>query len=262
MSKPLAPTFLHSAMRTAAGATPVIEMAPAGFGDTTRLSLEQIATGQADSWLKAMRQQIDALGRPVVLSFAPEPNGAWYAWGLDPEGFKTAWQHVRQVIGTADVTWMWQPSAVGPGGSRNPQTGKLITDDMAGYWPGSGEVDWVGLDGYYYRASDTFASRFGSNTTGALAELARPPISWAGPVIIGETAVSPFTGTGQAVPDPAKIADLFAGVAANHLLGLIYFDLKPACPPQCQQDGIPRDFRLEKYPAALAAYVKAVHGSW
>lgn len=257
MAASLAPTFLHSAMRVAAGATPVIEMTPGAFGQTP-LTLEQIASGQADTWLTAMRQQIDMLARPVVLSFAPEPNGTWYSWHTDPSGFKAAWQHVHQVIGTADVTWAWQPSAVGPGGAHNPVTGKLITDDMAPYWPGAGEVDWVALDGYYYRSSDTFRSRF----SGALAELAQPPISWTGPVIIGETAVSPFTGPGGTAPDPAKITDLFAGVAANHLLGLVYFDLKPACPPQCQQDGIPRDFRLEKYPDALAAYVKAVHGSW
>ena len=257
MSAPLAPTFLHSAMRVAAGATPVIEMTPGAFGQAP-LTLAQIAAGAADPWLAALKAQIAELGRPVVLSFAPEPNGSWYSWGLDPAGFKAAWTHVHAAIGTPGVTWMWQPSAVGPGGARNPVTGKLITDDIAPYWPGPGEVDWVGLDGYYYRPSDTFTSRFG----GALAELGRPPISWTGPVIIGETAVSPFTGPGATAPDPAKITDLFAGVAAHQLLGLIYFDLKPACPPQCQQDGIPRDFRLEQYPAAAAAYKAAVAGAW
>src|SRR5215471_11825379 len=205
MAQPLAPSFLHSAMRVAAGATPVIEMTPSAFGQQP-LSLTQIAAGQADTWLNDLRQQIGTLGRPVILSFAPEPNGTWYQWGTQPAAFVTAWDHVHAVIGTGNVTWMWQPSAVNPGGSFNALH-KLITDDMKAYWPGPGEVDWVGLDGYYYTPADTFHSRF----AGALGELSGT-LGWHGPVIIGETAVSPFTGKSEVAPDPAKITDLFAGV--------------------------------------------------
>ena len=58
----------------------------------------------------------------------------------------------------------------------------------------------------------------------------------------------------------AAVADLFSGVAADHLLGLIYFDLNvcPAsgCGPYKQ------DFRLENSPAALAQFRQSVAGAW
>ena len=65
------------------------------------------------------------------------------------------------------------------------------------------------------------------------------------PILISETAVGPVAG-------PSKIAGLFAGVAANHLLGVVWFD-------QAQHDGIHhQNWRLEDAPAALAAFRSAV----
>jgi len=197
MAAPLAPSFLHSVMRTDGSAEPVIEITPTAPGQPP-LSLAQIAAGQADPWLRAMAAQIASLARPVVISFAPEPNGRWYAWGQQPAAFVQAWDHVHQVIGAGWVTWMWQVSAHNAVAAAN----------------------------------------------------------WAGPVIIAETAVSPGLGKGMA----AAVADLFSGVAADHLLGLIYFDLNvcPAsgCGPYKQ------DFRLENSPAALAQFRQSVAGAW
>lgn len=241
MAAPLAPSFLHSVMRTDGSAEPVIEITPTAPGQPP-LSLAQIAAGQADPWLRAMAAQIASLARPVVISFAPEPNGRWYAWGQQPAAFVQAWDHVHQVIGAGWVTWMWQVSA-------HNATDPATQDPFAGYWPGSSEVDWVGLDGYYYQPGDSFALRFN-------ATLAEAEANWAGPVIIAETAVSPGLGKGMA----AAVADLFSGVAADHLLGLIYFDLNvcPAsgCGPYKQ------DFRLENSPAALAQFRQSVAGAW
>jgi len=239
MASPLSPTFIHSALRVANGATPVIEILLRDSASTSGqgITLESVASGSQDAWLSQLRDQITAMGHPVILSFAPEPNGAWYTWGQDPGGFITAYRHVHTVVGTNDVTWMWQPSA-----SQSPPT--TSTDDLGHYWPGASYVDWVGLDGYYYVPGDSFEHRFAHS----LAELAT---WWTGPVIIAETAVSPDTKN-----MPNDVTDLFDGVTRHHLLGLIYFDLKPVCPPECGQ--FHPDFRLESYPPALAAYVKAV----
>ena len=249
MAKPLAPSFVHAAMRTSAGAVPVIEITPTAPGQPA-LSLKAITAGDADGWLTALRDQIRLLHRPVVISFAPEANGHWYAWGGDPAGFVAAWRHVHAIIGGSQwwVTWMWQVSA------RNAND--PATDDFTPYWPGGDVVDWVGLDGYYYQARDTFQSKFGAS----LAEVQR---IWGGPVLIGETGVAPVDVLGATTPPDrmaAGIADLFAGVASRGLLGLIYFDLPPACPPQCGR--FHPDVRLDGQPAALAAYTKAVNGQW
>jgi hypothetical protein len=248
MAVPLAPTFLHSVMRVDDGAEPVIEILPTSPGQPV-LTLEQIASGSADAWLGALAAQITALGRPVVLSFAPEADGSWYAWSHDPVGFRAAWQHVHQVIGTSWVTWMWQMSA----------TPTFSSATMAAWWPGSGEVDWVGLDGYLYAPGDSFALRF----TAALAAVEG---LWGGPIIIAETSVAPALDTTTPPPPPAPgsqaagVNDLFNGVAAYHLLGLIYFDLNVCPPAGCGP--YKQDFRIEANPAAVTAYRQAVNGSW
>lgn len=236
MARPLPSTWLHSLMRVSAGAEPVIEVTPTAPGQPV-VTLADITAGKRDGWLANLRAQIDALGRPVVISFAPEANGDWYSWGRDPAGLVAAWHHVHSVLGTAGITWLWQVSAVADPTGLRP------------YWPGPAEVDWVGLDGYYYFGWNTFAQRF-------QASLTEVGGFWSGQVLIAESAVSPNVGDGAAMA--SKITDLFAGVGGcQHCIGLVYFNLRPTGGGFYHPD-----FRLERYPAALAAYTKAVNGSW
>ena len=228
MSTPLSPSWLHSAMRVADGATPVIEILP------DNISLSQVAAGQGDKWLQDLRTEIDRLGRPVIIGFAPEANGRWYSWGEDPVNFKVAYIHVYNTIGTNLVTWMWQVSA--------HNQGDPATQDFNAYWPGSKYVNWVGFDGYYYQPGDSFELRFGFS-------LREVESWWHGPIIIGETAVSPLTRN-----MPNDITDLFNSVVSNHLLGLIYLDLN-VCQGLCSI--YKQDFRVEQYPSALAAFLQA-----
>ena len=238
--------WLRSAVRADDGAEPVIEILP-NDASTPVITLSSIAHGQHDSWLLALKAQITAVGRPVVISFAPEPNGKWYSWGQKPKEFVAAYQHVHDMIrdgtGAAPVTWMWQPSAINQQAETMPGQYRL-------YWPGARFVDWVGLDGYYYVNSDSFGLRFD-----ATLKVVRR--FWSGPVIIGETGISPHVADGS-----ADIANLFAGVAANHLLGLIYFDIKQKCQVQgCGQ--FHGDFALQDEPPSwAAAYRTAVNRSW
>ena len=90
-------------------------------------------------------------------------------------------------------------------------------------------MTWVGIDGYYLKPSWTFASLFGP-TIKAVRALTLDPI------LISETGAGPAGG------QPAKIADLFAGVRAYGLLGFVWFDAKGT-----------QDWRLNG-PAALAAF--------
>jgi len=231
-------------MRVANGATPVIELTLAANQGASGITLSSIINGQSDNWLTDLRAEIDQLGRPVIIAFAPEANGDWYSWGstqvpghspspTNASAFKAAYQHVHSVLGTNLITWMWQVSAHNPG---DPSTA-----DFNSYWPGTTFVNWVGFDGYYYQPGDSFALRFSKS-------LAEVESWWHGPIIIGETAVSPLTKN-----MPNDITDLFNGVTSNHLLGLIYLDLN-VCQGQCTL--YHQDFRVEQYPTALAAFIK------
>jgi hypothetical protein len=74
-------------------------------------------------------------------------------------------------------------------------------------------VTWVGIDGYYYKPSWTFASLFGP-TIKAVRALTLDPI------LISETAAA------RAARQPEKITNLFAGVHAYGFLGFVWFDAK------------------------------------
>lgn len=160
-------------------------------------------------------------------------NGDWYSWGYrhtSAAEFVAAWRHVVTVFkeqGAGNVTWLWTVNSLAGGGTR------IVNPDA--WWPGSQYVTWVGIDGYYYRADETFATLFGPTVTDIRA-VTRDPI------LIAETGAAP-----QADPI-AKIADLFAGVRADHMLGLVWFDAKGN-----------EDWRIDT-PAAFAAFGRAAGG--
>ena len=92
-------------------------------------------------------------------------------------------------------------------------------------------MTWVGIDGYYLKPNWQFAPLFGP-TIAAIRALTSDPI------LVAETGATPAAG------QPAKIADVFAGVHAYGLLGLVWFD-------STNSDG--QDFTVSS-PAAVAAF--------
>ena len=115
----------------------------------------------------------------------------------------------------------------------DPAGGRAGTGPVASWWPGAQYVTWVGIDGYYYRSSDTFASVFGTT-------IDQVRVFTNKPVLLSETAVGPEAG------QFAKIQDLFHGMAAYKTLGLVWFD------KDLSGGGIDRqDWRIEdNFPAA------------
>lgn len=118
------------------------------------------------------------------------------------------------------MTWLWAINIIHTQ-HRVPSPGP--------WWPGSSYVTWVGIDGYYYTSSSAFAPLFGP-TIVSVRMLTRDPI------LIAETAAAPAAG------QPAKIANLFAGIQLYGLLGFVWFD----------QVHI-EDWRLSS-PAAISAF--------
>ena len=202
------------------GALPLIQINP------TRVSLAAIAAGRYDGYLMTYAEAVRAYRYPVILSFGHEMNGYWYSWGYrhsSPSMFVAAWRHVVRVFRTIqarNVTWLWTANIMHKGHGIAPP---------ARWWPGSDYVTWVGLDGYYYNPAWKFAPLFGP-TIAAVRRLTQKPI------LISETSAAPTTD------QPAKIADLFAGVHLYGLLGFVWFNSVHN-----------KDWRL-KDPAAIIAF--------
>jgi len=207
------------------GAIPVIQI------DPVNIALQRIADGQSDAYLRYLADAVKTFGAPVVISFGHEMNGSWYSWGYGhttPAVFVATWRHIVNVFRSLqvhNVTWLWTVNVI-----NDTAHGRI--PNPAPWWPGASYVNWVGIDGYYFKPSWTFASLFGPTIT-AVREVTGDPI------IIAETGVA--AGADQ----PAKIADLFSGVRTYRLLGLIWFDALGS-----------EDWRIAT-PAAAAAFHKA-----
>lgn len=206
------------------GAVTILQMDPTGA------SVTAIASGTYDGYLRSYADSIRNFGYPVIIGFGHEMNANWYSWGyghVPPRTFVAAWRHIVTLFrgqGADNVTWLWTINADLP-----------TTGPVASWWPGGSYVTWVGIDGYYYRTSDTFVSVFGKTMAQVRAITSKP-------VLLSETAVGPEAG------QAAKIPGLFAGVHQYQSLGLVWFDIR-------QDEGLyHQDWRIEDSPTAEAAF--------
>ncbi len=174
--------------------------------DPTAASIPAIASGTYDDYLRSYADSVRNFRHAVVIGFGHEMNAPWYPWGykrVPAATFVAAWRHIVTLFrgqGADNVTWLWTLEA--------DQAG---TGPITSWWPGAQYVTWVGIDGYYYRSSDTFASVFGQTINQVRAFTSKP-------VLLSETAVGPEAG------QFAKIQDLFHGMATYKTLGLVWFD--------------------------------------
>ena len=197
------------------------------------VTLASIAAGGSDAYLRSYADEVVGFGQPVILSFGHEMNGTWYSWGdghTPPATFVGAWRHVVRVFraaGAANVTWLWTVNSIVGAASS-----------LSRWWPGAAWVDWTGIDGYYFRATDSFGSVFGST-------IADIRTFSSAPLLIAESAV------GTTPNRESQIEGLFAGVRAERLAGVVWFD-------EAQHSGLyHQDWRLEDDPSALAAFMAA-----
>jgi mannan endo-1,4-beta-mannosidase len=174
--------------------------------DPSLASVAAIAAGSYDPYLRLYADSVKDYGHQVVIGFGHEMNASWYSWGwgrTPASTFVAAWRHIVTLFrneGADNVTWLWTIQADQPG------TGPILS-----WWPGSNYVTWVGIDGYYYRPSDTFASVFGK-TISQVQAFTRDPI------LLSETSVTPRAD------QYANITNLFQGMSQYRLLGLVWFD--------------------------------------
>jgi mannan endo-1,4-beta-mannosidase len=211
------------------GATTLVQLS------TGNAPLANIASGQYDAYWRSYADEVKAFGGPVILSLDHEMNGDWYTFGYKhtpPAIFVAAWRHVVNIFrqqGAKNVTWMWTVNIEDAGDN------KTANPDL--WWPGRSYVNWVGIDGYYYSWSETFAPLFGP-TIADVREITNDPI------LIAETGVALAAG------QSTKFDDLFEGVRTFGLLGFVLFD----------QDGLHKFIQTWRIssPSAFAALRKGV----
>jgi hypothetical protein len=189
-------------------AVPLVQMDP--YSRNSKVSIAGIAAGRYDGYLSAYAEAVRSYHHPVILSFGHEMNGWWSSWGYghtSPATFVAAWRHIVNLfrdLGAGNVTWLWTVNII------NDARGGNIPSP-APWWPGSSYVTWVGIDGYYLKPNWQFAPLFGP-TIGVVRALTSDPI------LIAETGAVPSANQAE------KIADVFDGIRAYGLLGLVWFD--------------------------------------
>ena len=127
------------------------------------------ARGDYDSYLNGWATRMKAflsgpdrtLGtaddRRVYIRLAHEMNGNWYPWGAavggnSPADYVLMWQRVRGIfwskgLDATTVQWIWAVN--------HEDVGSLRAED---YYPGPEYVDWIGIDGYNWGASQSWST--------------------------------------------------------------------------------------------------------
>lgn len=121
--------------------------------------------------LVADLRKLNDEGTPVMVRFAHEMNGSWYAWGQQPERYIEVFRKVSDAIHSQapGTSMMWAPNyggdypftggqfAARPGTKdfaaldTNDDGSVTMTDDSyAPYYPGDTYVDWVGISLYHW----------------------------------------------------------------------------------------------------------------
>ncbi|MER7797760.1 glycosyl hydrolase [Microbacterium sp. NPDC096154] len=180
----------------------VIEAAhqAAGSGSAHLLTLEpqeglRAVTDEVIADIVAALKQITALGVPVVVRFAHEMNGSWYAWGQQPALYVETYRRVAEAVHgeVPGAAMMWAPNYGGgypfAGGAYAARAGTpdaealdldadgSVTgadDPYAPYYPGDEYVDWVGMSLYHWGSAHPWGEnempedgKFAAQLTGA-----------------------------------------------------------------------------------------------
>ncbi|MFN2321768.1 MAG: glycoside hydrolase family 26 protein [Trueperaceae bacterium] len=209
----------------ASGSAPLISWQPHGQ------SVDDIAAGAYDGYLRSWADGLAAAAGIVYLRPFPEMNGDWVPWNGDPDGLVAAWTRMTALFdeaGASNVRWVW-----GPNVTDEPRTD---ANRMERYYPGAGHVDVLALSGYNWGATRpgigwrSFEEIF-EDAYARLVDLGTQPV-W-----IAEMASSDEGGD-----KAAWIRDLFASTAFPRLEALVWFD-----------ENKEADWRLTSAPDVVAA---------
>ena len=129
------------------GTIPILTCQPDGY------YLDDITDGLMDAYIAARIAEIKTVDGSVWLRLMHEMNGTWYDWGWGksdntPTKYIAAWKYIVDKFRVASVTnveWLFCPNHNGKDLDAGNDWG---ANSIPAYYPGSGYVDILGLDGY------------------------------------------------------------------------------------------------------------------
>lgn len=219
------------------GKTLVIFWEPSN-GDTGNVNqadynYDSITSGKWDSYIASFAADAKAYGGPVILVPFEEMNGDWYPWSGTKNNNSqakeiAAFKYLRKYFpagGNVKIAWA-------PNSTSWPNT---TANNIAGYYPGSENVDIVALDGFNFNNPwETFSQVFDK----ALA-VVKP---YGKPIYIVSMASC------QGASKPAWITDaLTVQMPKNGITGFVWFNTNKEC-----------DWRVNSDAATLAAFKAAL----
>ncbi|MDJ0335343.1 glycosyl hydrolase [Salinibacterium sp. G-O1] len=152
-----------------------------------------VVTPEIAGEVATLLAEFNASGVPVVVRFAHEMNGSWYAWGQQPSAYIAAYRTVAMAVHrlAPGSSMMWAPNYAGgypfTGGSFAAAPGSAdyaaldtsgdgvltLDEAYAPYYPGDDVVDWVGLSLYHWGSAHPWgeseipeAGKFAAQLTG------------------------------------------------------------------------------------------------
>ena len=118
------------------------------FWEQYGVTLDQIANGSQDAYMKQFAAAAKAYNGPVILAPFHEMNGNWTPWngtlpGNSPQKLILAWRHMHDLFeGTTNVRFAWVVNSDSvPDTAANAHTV---------YYPGDTYVDIVAVDGFNF----------------------------------------------------------------------------------------------------------------
>jgi beta-mannanase len=203
-----------------------------------------ITNGSNDWFIRQFAIDVRNWGHRILINWGHEMNIPEYPWSTsDTAGYRAAFRHIVNIfrdVGADNVEFVWSPNYMS---HQRP--------DYNEYYPGDAYVDWVGVDGYNWGASDprnpfrtwaTFDMIFGPILTDFSQRYPDKP------QMISETSCSPNDGGSK----PQWITDAYASVKTNYwmkLKAVFWFQEKKE-----------KDWRVQSSPSpqSLQAYRDAV----
>ncbi|MBM4333529.1 MAG: hypothetical protein FJ117_20315 [Deltaproteobacteria bacterium] len=194
--------------------------------DQPKFSLSEILRGKYDDYIWQWAVDLKEISTPIFFRPMHEMNGNWYPWGGKvngnrPEDYVEAWAYIRSIFrkaGNDKLIWVWSPYVH----SSPDEPGNEIWR----YFPGTQEVDWLGLDGYNWGETQEW-SRWQSfqevfeKGYGHLTQLAPEK-----PFMIGEVGCAEEGG------DKSEwIEEAFGLLRGNffQIKALVWFNIKKEC---------------------------------
>jgi len=103
-----------------------------------------IAAGREDPYIRRFARACARFDGTLLLRYAPEFEGSWEPWHIDPPGYVRAWKRVHRIFreeGATNVKFVWSPALPWRGYAGGFAAWSRLIDR---YWPGSALVDYVG----------------------------------------------------------------------------------------------------------------------